>query len=217
MSDETDADDLSIKKRFRERLKPPFGRKREKEARTDTSEVPVDEEDSVDTVITESSVVRMTDRLKHLAHWRSRGATPEESNTTDAETQPDNIVIVETEPAPSRFNEAIARYRPSIEHVVLHGLIDVAESKLRDEIFLMSLFNRACDIILAPLPGAVRLVIPREMLLKWLMQNREPLLLKLNEYKATKSEAEQQVSESLPLPEQHIYLPPPYIPPSQDK
>ncbi|MBE0131173.1 hypothetical protein [Citrobacter amalonaticus] len=220
MNDEIPPDNKSVKKGLRDRLASPFNRRREKGVPADIPEPPDMEEEPEDSAVTESSPVRIVDKIKHLAHRRKSTDPVSESVTVaDNETPPDSDVIVETESVPSHFSEAVSRYRPAIERVVLNGLIDVAESKLRDEIFLMSLFNRACDIILAPLPGAVRLVIPREMLLKWLMQNREPLLLMLHEYKAVQSGKVQQDAQSIPQPatELPVCLTPPDTSPPQDK
>lgn len=220
MNDGILPDDKSVKKGLRDRLTSPFNRKREKGVPADIPEPPDMEEEPEDSAVTESSPVRMVDRIKQLAHRRkSTDLASESGAVADNEIPPDSDVIVETESVPSHFSEAVSRYRPAIERVVLNGLIDVAESKLRDEIFLMSLFNRACDIILAPLPGAVRLVIPREMLLKWLMQNREPLLLMLHEYKAAQSGKVPQDAQSTPqlATEPPVCLTPPDTSPPQGK
>ncbi|MEO3991378.1 hypothetical protein [Pseudocitrobacter cyperus] len=206
--------------RINVRFKSPFNRKSEKPTLVDIPEHSTTEVSQEEVIVAESRSTGMVDKIKQLAHRRkSTDPASESIAVADNEFPPDSDAIVETESVPSHFSEAVSRYRPAIERVVLNGLIDVAESKLRDEIFLMSLFNRACDIILAPLPGAVRLVIPREMLLKWLMQNREPLLLMLHEYKAAQSGEVQQDAQSIPQPatEPPVCLPPPDTSPPQSK
>lgn len=97
-------------------------------------------------------------------------------------------------PVSSRVNDVISRYRPVIERVVLDGLVGIAEDKLQDDVLVASIFNKAYEL----LPTPVRLVLPREKCLNWLMQNREPLLLKLGDYHSTSSESGQQTTLSPP-------------------
>ncbi|MGO3397328.1 MAG: hypothetical protein ACTINL_12600 [Serratia proteamaculans] len=80
---------------------------------------------------------------------------------------------------PSRIKNVIARYRPMIEQLVLEGLIGVAEEKLLNDELVTDVFHKAYEM----LPMPVRFVLSRETCLHWLMQNREPLLAKLADYK----------------------------------
>ncbi|EEW7592485.1 hypothetical protein ACRW16_15710 [Escherichia coli] len=144
MIDEDKPEERGARNSIRERLKSPFGRKREKISDT--------------------------------------------ANVDTAKTQE------ETDSSTSRFSEVISRYRPVIERVVLDGLVGIAEDKLQDDVLIASIFNKAYEL----LPTPVRLVLPREKCLNWLMQNREPLLLKLGDYRSTSSESGQQIT--LPPP-----------------
>lgn len=82
-----------------------------------------------------------------------------------------------------KFNQSIEKQWPKIEEVLLKGMISIAEDKLNDEKFLASVFDKAYEV----LPMPVRMLLPRDMFLQYCIQHKEPLLLKLDDYKENKT------------------------------
>lgn len=71
------------------------------------------------------------------------------------------------------------KYGPTIEKIVVNGLIDIAEEKLQDEIFLRSSLEKAYEL----LPVSVRLVISRDVFFDFCVARKEPILVKIKGYK----------------------------------
>lgn len=86
-----------------------------------------------------------------------------------------------------KVNQIIEKNWPKIEKLVISGLINLAENQLTNNEDLESLF----EIVYETLPIAIRIAIPRKKFISFLMNQREPLLVKLNEQKKkTKDEEE---------------------------
>ena len=82
----------------------------------------------------------------------------------------------------SKAGDLFERHWPKVEHVVVNGLISVAEEKLKDDQFLQSVFESAYEL----LPTAVRIVLPRTKFIEFSMQRREPILLKLQDFRVAR-------------------------------
>ncbi|ELY5304032.1 hypothetical protein [Yersinia enterocolitica] len=107
------------------------------------------------------------------------------------------------EPSVSR----LSKYKPLLENIVINGLLNIAEDKLNDDIFVESVFSKAYEL----LPAPVRMVVKREWCLSYLQSRKTPLLVKLQLYRDERSRAE----EPAALPDkEHIAQPilPPAIP-----
>lgn len=118
-------------------------------------------------------------------------------------TSPVDIPIETVEQSVSR----LSKYKPLLENIVIHGLLNIAEDKLNDDIFVESVFSKAYEL----LPAPVRMVVKREWCLSYLQSRKTPLLVKLQLYRDERSRAE----EPAALPDkEHIAQPilPPAIP-----
>ncbi|ATM88547.1 TPA: hypothetical protein U5D93_000390 [Yersinia enterocolitica] len=107
------------------------------------------------------------------------------------------------EPSVSR----LSKYKPLLENIVINGLLNIAEDKLNDDIFVESVFSKAYEL----LPAPVRMVVKREWCLSYLQSRKTPLLVKLQLYRDERNRAE----EPAALPDkEHIAQPilPPAIP-----
>lgn len=78
------------------------------------------------------------------------------------------------------FNENYSK----IEPIIVNGLLDVAEDKLKDEKFLSDCFEKFYEIL--PIP--VRLVISRSWFTDFLLKRKDPLLEKVSKIKNQRSE-----------------------------
>lgn len=78
------------------------------------------------------------------------------------------------------FNENYSK----IEPIIVNGLLDVAEDKLKDEKFLSDFFEKFYEIL--PIP--VRLVISRSWFTDFLLKRKDPLLEKVSKIKNQRSE-----------------------------
>lgn len=78
------------------------------------------------------------------------------------------------------FNENYSK----IEPIIINGLLDVAEDKLKDEKFLSDCFEKFYEIL--PIP--VRLVISRSWFTDFLLKRKDPLLEKVSKIKNQRSE-----------------------------
>ncbi|BFI63146.1 hypothetical protein KD5_28960 [Yersinia pseudotuberculosis] len=72
------------------------------------------------------------------------------------------------------------RYKRLLDSIVINGLLNIAEDKLSDDIFIESVFSRAYEL----LPVPVRLVVRREWCLGYLQSRKAPLLAQLQLYRA---------------------------------
>ncbi|MBE5215825.1 hypothetical protein IG611_11730 [Pectobacterium sp. A535-S3-A17] len=91
-----------------------------------------------------------------------------------------------------------SKYKLMLQQVIVNGLIGIAEDKLKDDVFIESVFNKAYEI----LPTPVRLILNRKRCLDYLIANKEPLLEKIQDYRAGKLSADEladSLEESLPL------------------
>lgn len=71
------------------------------------------------------------------------------------------------------------RYKRLLDSIVINGLLNIAEDKLSDDIFIESVFSRAYEL----LPVPVRLVVRREWCLGYLQSRKAPLLAHLQLYR----------------------------------
>ncbi|MCV0499384.1 hypothetical protein MLW14_025310, partial [Escherichia coli] len=63
---------------------------------------------------------------------------------------------------------------------IISGLLNIAEDKLSDDVFIESMFSKAYEL----LPVPVRLVVRREWCLNYLQSRKAPLLAQLQLYRA---------------------------------
>lgn len=69
---------------------------------------------------------------------------------------------------------------PSIERVLVEGLLTVAEEKLQDDQLLEGAFLKFYET----LPLAARFILTRERFVEFTMARRDPILLKLQDFRA---------------------------------
>lgn len=72
-------------------------------------------------------------------------------------------------------NTVWEKHLPTVERILVEGLLSIAEEKLRDGETLEKVFNKLYET----LPLAARLVLSRERFLEFTMARRDPLLLKV--------------------------------------
>lgn len=75
------------------------------------------------------------------------------------------------------------KHWPTIEGVLVEGLLSIAEEKLRDDKTLESALIKLYET----LPLAARLVLSRDRFLEFTMARRDPLLLKVQNVRAERS------------------------------
>lgn len=73
-----------------------------------------------------------------------------------------------------------AKYKQLLDSIVINGLLNIAEDKLSDDVFIESVFSKAYEL----LPVPVRLVVRREWCLGYLRSRKAPLLVQLQLYRA---------------------------------
>ncbi|HBW1466653.1 hypothetical protein [Klebsiella quasipneumoniae] len=89
------------------------------------------------------------------------------------------------------------KYKQLLNNIVINGLLNIAEDKLNDDVFIESVFNKAYEL----LPTPIRLVVKREWCLNYLQTQKVPLLEKLKDYRVNPTtETEILPIESLPSP-----------------
>lgn len=76
---------------------------------------------------------------------------------------------------------------PAVEHLIVEGLLTVAEEKLKDDQTLKGLFLK----LYKTLPVAARIVLSRERFVEFTMARRDGILIKLQDLRA-KREAERE-------------------------
>lgn len=74
------------------------------------------------------------------------------------------------------------RYKRLLDSIVISGLLNIAEDKLSDDVFIESMLSKAYEL----LPVPVRLVVRREWCLDYLQSRKAPLLAQLKLYRAEK-------------------------------
>lgn len=85
------------------------------------------------------------------------------------------------------------RYKRLLDIIVINGLLNNAEDKLSDDVFIESVFSKAYE--LQPVP--VRLVVRREWCLAYLQSRKAPLLAQLQLYRAERHGSAVLVSPAL--------------------
>jgi len=78
--------------------------------------------------------------------------------------------------------ELLEQYWPKLEHVIVNGLLTVAEDKLKDDEFLTMLAEKAYEV----LPTPVRLVLPRAVVIEFGLRRRGLMLTRLQAIKTSK-------------------------------
>jgi hypothetical protein len=81
--------------------------------------------------------------------------------------------------------ELFEHHRPEIENILVNGLLTVAEEKLQDDDTLQQVFEKGYEA----LPFAVRVALPRTTFVAFSMKEKEPLLLKVRDYKQKRADA----------------------------
>lgn len=72
------------------------------------------------------------------------------------------------------------KHWPNIEHLLVEGLLSIAEEKLRDDSILEALFGKLYET----LPLAARLALSRDRFIAFAMLQRAPLLVKVQDVRA---------------------------------
>ncbi|NBD00709.1 hypothetical protein GV764_17025 [Atlantibacter hermannii] len=85
-----------------------------------------------------------------------------------------------SEPTTEGPETRTTRYKRLLDSIVISGLLNIAEDKLSDDVFIESMFSKAYEL----LPVPVRLVVRREWCLKYLQSRKAPLLTQLQLYRA---------------------------------
>ncbi len=71
------------------------------------------------------------------------------------------------------------KYGPTVEKIVINGLIGIAEEKLQDEVFLKSSLGKIYEL----LPTAFRMMVDRDSFISFCLDNKDPIALKIHGYK----------------------------------
>jgi hypothetical protein len=100
-----------------------------------------------------------------------------------------NVSEQTTEGAESRTT----RYKRLLDSIVISGLLNIAEDKLSDDVFIESVFSKAYEL----LPVPVRLVVRREWCLAYLQSRKAPLLAQLQLYRAERHDSAELVPPAL--------------------
>lgn len=87
-----------------------------------------------------------------------------------------------SEPTTKGPESRTTRYKRLLDSIVISGLLNIAEDKLSDDVFIESMFSKAYEL----LPVPVRLVVRREWCLDYLQSQKAPLLAQLQLYRAEK-------------------------------
>ena len=85
------------------------------------------------------------------------------------------------------------RYKRLLDIIVINGLLNIAEDKLSDDVFIESVFSKAYEL----LPVPVRLVVRREWCLAYLQSRKAPLLAQLLLYRAERYSSAETVPPAL--------------------
>ena len=71
------------------------------------------------------------------------------------------------------------KYGPTVEKIIINGLIGIAEEKLQDEIFLKTSLEKIYEF----LPTPFRIMVDRDSFVNFCLDNKDPITLKIQEYK----------------------------------
>lgn len=85
------------------------------------------------------------------------------------------------------------RYKRLLDIIVINGLLNIAEDKLSDDVFIESVFSKAYEL----LPVPVRLVVRREWCLGYLQSRKASLLAQLQFYRAERHGSAEPVPPAL--------------------
>lgn len=85
------------------------------------------------------------------------------------------------------------RYKRLLDSIVISGLLNIAEDKLSDDVFIESMFSKAYEL----LPVPVRRVVRREWCLAYLQSRKAPLLAQLQLYRAERHGSAETVPPAL--------------------
>ncbi len=102
-----------------------------------------------------------------------RNVSPTDNKDEQVE---DNV----SEPTTKGPESRTTRYKRLLDSIVISGLLNIAEDKLSDDVFIESMFRKAYEL----LPVPVRLVVRREWCLDYLQSQIAPLLAQLQLYRA---------------------------------
>ena len=108
----------------------------------------------------------------------------------DAKTATKSAIASSTESAHAMH----LKYGPTVEKIVINGLIGIAEEKLQDEIFLKSSLAKIYEL----LPTPFRMAIDRDALIGFCIDNKDPIAMKIQGYKKQTEEKSQPKIENNP-------------------
>lgn len=90
-----------------------------------------------------------------------------------------NLAKERLDSAGSVVSRTLEDHWPLIEKILIDGLLQIAEEKLRDDVFLADLFEKTYEL----LPAPVRLIIKRDKYLSFCLKRKEPLLIRVSHFK----------------------------------
>lgn len=93
----------------------------------------------------------------------------------------------------SKAKDVFDKNWPKFEEVIVKGLINITEEKLKDDKALAAAFEKAYEL----LPVPVRLVLSRDNFLNFCMLKREPLLEKVQKYKENNVKGSEEVTQAV--------------------
>lgn len=102
-----------------------------------------------------------------------------DANITQGLANAQNLAMEGMASGKSKTIELFEKHRPEIENILVNGLMTVAEKRLQDDETLRQVFEKGYEAL--PLP--IRLLLPQEKFVEFSMKEKEPLLLKVQEYK----------------------------------
>jgi hypothetical protein len=105
----------------------------------------------------------------------------------------DPVERVEEKVSEQTTESRTTRYKRLLDIIVINGLLNIAEDKLSDDVFIESVFSKAYEL----LPVPVRLVVRREWCLAYLQSRKAPLLAQLQLYRAERNDSAELVPPAL--------------------
>lgn len=113
----------------------------------------------------------MFDKIKDLSSLGVDGARRARDSLGRAVSESTDIFSATKE----KSVNAIEKYWPSVEKLVVEGFIGVSEEKLKDQVFLETTFSKVYEF----LPVAVRVLIEKDKFIAYCLRHREPLVARL--------------------------------------
>lgn len=92
---------------------------------------------------------------------------------------PESVDITVKEERRLKINETLRENWQKVESIIYKGLLDIADEKLNDEVFLLEAFEKTYEVL--PIP--VRLAISRARYTGMCMAMKEKLIVKVRERK----------------------------------